>query len=242
VQANKKQLDQILSPEEKAELKDAPGPTNAASTSGSNNTGGGNQPAAGGQTNFFGSSNSVTPANAGLVNSAPTQQAPASGADSGAVTNAGAQIKSAAALAATPDGNLSPLYDEGTAKDKGPMTFPRDTQQKPLPSQITPLQKALDANPDYQQAVKDTTQANANFNDATQQLHVLEANPPSSQNTDAINAQNQKAANALNAIDEANRKKNTIIKRIIILPAPGSGQSQPPPPPTPSAPPAPGSN
>src|ERR1700739_3704413 len=95
VEAKEKQLDQILSPEEKSELKDTPGPTNAASSSGSNNGGGGNQPTAGGQTNFFGSSNSVSPANAGLVNSAPAQtvtiksttEAVTSAAKSGAAAN-----------------------------------------------------------------------------------------------------------------------------------------------------------
>ena len=79
VDAKAKQLDQILSPEEKAELKDGPNnhPSSIqgqASASGSGNAGGNNQPAAGGQTNFFGSSG-VSPDQAGTV--APTNAAPA---------------------------------------------------------------------------------------------------------------------------------------------------------------------
>jgi hypothetical protein len=65
-----------LSPEEKSDLKDAAGTTNAASSSGSTAAGGGNLPTAGGSTNFFASSNSVSPATAGLDNSAPVPQVP----------------------------------------------------------------------------------------------------------------------------------------------------------------------
>jgi tetratricopeptide (TPR) repeat protein len=74
VEAKEKQLDQILNPEERAELKDAVGPTKGTSSSGAVPAGGDSQPTAGGSTNFFGSSNSVSPAAAGLDNSAPVPQ------------------------------------------------------------------------------------------------------------------------------------------------------------------------
>lgn len=148
-------------------------------------------------------------------------------------TKASAQVKAAAAIS---DGNLSPIYDEGTAKYAGTIAVPRAIQQKPISSPITPgVQKALDASPEYQQADKEITQANTNLNEANQQLSVLKSNPASSQNTDAIQAANQQVANALNAIDAANAKKDVIIRRIIILPAPGSGPGDPPPPSPPNS-------
>ncbi len=103
VEAKEKQLDQILSPEEKSELKDAAGPTNAASSAGSVPAGGDSQATAGGSTNFFGSSNRVSPAAAGLDNSAPVQQVPIkSTTDALTSTNKSSVAANAAGLSNAP--------------------------------------------------------------------------------------------------------------------------------------------
>jgi hypothetical protein len=94
IDARQKQVSDLF---KDPDLKDAPNDLNATPPAGSNTPGGGNQPSAGGQTNFFGSPNSVTPGNAGLVDPAAapkvsiksTTDALTSASGSGAAANAG---------------------------------------------------------------------------------------------------------------------------------------------------------
>jgi tetratricopeptide (TPR) repeat protein len=227
VQVEQEHLDQILNNPAAPANSDGPLKDSVADKSARPSSGDTAQPPEVTTNGAFGS-NVAVPTGLQPRNPPAAQQ---TGAGSNLNTSAGAQVKAAAAIS---DGNLSPIYDEGTAKYAGTIAVPRATQQKPASSPINPsVQKALDANPEYQQADKEITQANTDLNEANQQLSVLKANPPSSQNADAIQAANQQVANALNAIDAANAKKSTIIKRIVILPASGQGQGEPPPPPPP---------
>ncbi len=105
IAAKQKQLDDILNDssasadfkEQSKDLKDSIADRNAASPSGSIPAGGDNRPTAGGSTNFFGSSNSVGPATAGLDKPASVPQVPiksttdalTSANKSGAAANAG---------------------------------------------------------------------------------------------------------------------------------------------------------
>ena len=118
--AKEKQLDQILSPEEKSELKDAAGPTNTASSSGSVTAGGDSQTPAGGSTNFFGSSNRVSPAAAGFDNSAPVQQVPIK-STTDALTSAN---KSSAAANAAGLSNATSKVQSGYGFDTPPIAPP----------------------------------------------------------------------------------------------------------------------
>jgi hypothetical protein len=208
------------------DLRDSVGDPNAASSSGSGTASNGGQAAPGGSTNFFGSSN-AHPTDLTPANSPPTQPV---NTGSPVVTNAGAQLKSAAAIAGA-NGDLSAVYNGG-AKYAGALPVPAGSGQARAASQI-PLyeQKILDANPQYQQAVAARDQAEKARDNANQQLVVLKANPPSPQNDSDIAKANQQLTGALNAIDTAKRTQNNIIRRTIVLPATGSGQNPPTPPP-----------
>lgn len=233
VAAKQKQIDDTFKdPKGSAipdDLKDAVADPNATSSPGSGTASNGGQTAPGSGTNFFGSSN-AHPTDLTPANSPPTQPV---NTGSPVVTSAGAQLKSAAGIAGA-NGDLSKVYDQGTATNNGTITFPTGTAQPPPVSQIPPyVQMRLDADPKYQQAAAARAQAEIVLNNARQQLDALKANPPSQQNDSNINKVYQQWIDASNAIDKAKQTQTNIIHRIIVLPATGSGQNPPPPPPPP---------
>ncbi|HMG86578.1 MAG TPA: tetratricopeptide repeat protein [Terracidiphilus sp.] len=120
LEAKEKQLDQILNPEERADLKDAVGPTKGASSSGAVPAGGDSQPTGGGSTSFFGSSNSVSAAAAGLDNSAPVPQVAIKNTTD-ALTSAN---KSGAAANAAGLSNVPSKVQSGYGFDTPPVAHP----------------------------------------------------------------------------------------------------------------------
>jgi len=213
------------------DLKDSVADTNAASSSASGTASNGGQTAPGSGTNFFGSSN-AHPTDLAPANSPPTQPV---NPGSPAITNAGAQLKSAAAIAGA-NGDPAPVYN-GNAKYVGAISVPTGTAQAPPPPPLPPgLANALAANPKYQQAAADRTQALSDLKTANDQMAALLKNP-TPQNTIAISNLTMQVQKDQGIIAVANDTQNTIkqstIKRLTVILPPN--QAPPPPPPSPNS-------
>lgn len=212
-----------------SDLKDSVADTNAASSSASGPASNGGQTAPGSGTNFFGSTN-AHPTDLAPANSPSTQPV---NPGSPVVTSAGAHLKSAAAIAGA-NGDLSQVYDQGTAKYNGTIPVPTGSAQAPPPPPLPPgLATALAANPQYQQAAADRTRAESDLKTANDQMAALLKNP-TPQNTIAISNLTMQAQKDQGIIAVANDTQDTIkqttIKRLTVILPP----NQAPPPPVPS--------
>jgi hypothetical protein len=205
------------------QLKDAPNDQNSASNSGSNSSGSGTQTQGTTTRGAFGAA-VANPTDLTPAAPLPAQQA-------GGIISAAAHLKSGAAIAGS-NGDLSQLYDAGTAGYAGSIPVPTGISQAPPGSQITrEIAQKLAADPKYQRALTAQADAERDMTKVRQRLNVLNGNPPSSENTSQINNATQQLITDVTAIRKANDTENTIIRKYTVTILPAAGASPPPPPP-----------